>query len=172
MNDGRMAYDGRGNAVVAGPQDCQSAVTSLGGYEVGLYAEEWVNFDMVRPRPLQLSLWLALLCSIASPLHCIRVHGLIADHDFSCWQGVTIEQMKRWTTPQVADKTPFSASFAPRLAPPYIYWPQGHPEIHHLGPCAFLPELFSLLWQPGQALPELNLFSAHMQQAYIGRQHE
>ncbi|KAK9794063.1 hypothetical protein WJX73_002964 [Symbiochloris irregularis] len=41
----RMAYDGRGNAAVNRPEDLSEAVTSLGGYGAGLYAEQWVPFD-------------------------------------------------------------------------------------------------------------------------------
>ncbi len=36
----RMAYDGRGNAVVKSEADIAAAVASLGGYEKGLYAEK------------------------------------------------------------------------------------------------------------------------------------
>lgn len=38
----RMAYDGRGNAVITGPDTALQAVDSLGGFERGLYVEEWV----------------------------------------------------------------------------------------------------------------------------------
>lgn len=37
---GRLAYDGRGNAVVRSEADIPAAVESLGGYEKGLYAEK------------------------------------------------------------------------------------------------------------------------------------
>jgi phosphoribosylaminoimidazole carboxylase len=40
----RLAYDGRGNAVVGSEEDLDSAVSSLGGYEKGLYAEKMVPF--------------------------------------------------------------------------------------------------------------------------------
>lgn len=40
----RLAYDGRGNAVVRSSDDFSSAVQKLGGYESGLFAEKWVNF--------------------------------------------------------------------------------------------------------------------------------
>uniref|UniRef100_A0A6S8IX41 phosphoribosylaminoimidazole carboxylase n=1 Tax=Dunaliella tertiolecta TaxID=3047 RepID=A0A6S8IX41_DUNTE len=40
----RLAYDGRGNAVVKNAADIDSAVESLGGYETGLYAEKWAPF--------------------------------------------------------------------------------------------------------------------------------
>jgi len=40
----RMAYDGRGNAVVHSPEQLPEAVASLGGYATGLYAEKMVPF--------------------------------------------------------------------------------------------------------------------------------
>ncbi|PSC69680.1 phosphoribosylaminoimidazole chloroplastic [Micractinium conductrix] len=40
----KLAYDGRGNAVVRSEADIAAAVASLGGYEKGLYAEKWVPF--------------------------------------------------------------------------------------------------------------------------------
>lgn len=40
----KLAYDGRGNAVVNGPEDTEAAVAALGGYDRGLYAEQWVPF--------------------------------------------------------------------------------------------------------------------------------
>lgn len=40
----KLAYDGRGNAVVRSAADTAAAVESLGGYEKGLYAEKWVPF--------------------------------------------------------------------------------------------------------------------------------
>ncbi|EFN54406.1 hypothetical protein CHLNCDRAFT_24868 [Chlorella variabilis] len=40
----RLAYDGRGNAVVESEEGIAAAVASLGGYEAGLYAEKWVPF--------------------------------------------------------------------------------------------------------------------------------
>lgn len=40
----RLAYDGRGNAVVSSPEMLDEAVVSLGGYENGLYAEKMVPF--------------------------------------------------------------------------------------------------------------------------------
>lgn len=36
----RLAYDGRGNAVVKSEADIEAAVESLGGYAKGLYAEK------------------------------------------------------------------------------------------------------------------------------------
>lgn len=36
----RLAYDGRGNAVVRSEADIPAAVESLGGYDKGLYAEK------------------------------------------------------------------------------------------------------------------------------------
>lgn len=42
-----MAYDGRGNAVVRSAADIPSAAAALGGYETGLYAEEWALFKQV-----------------------------------------------------------------------------------------------------------------------------
>lgn len=41
----RLAYDGRGNYVINGPTDHEAAVTKLGGYGHGLYAEKWQNFS-------------------------------------------------------------------------------------------------------------------------------
>eukprot|EP00798_Chlamydomonas_sp_ICE-L_P032526 gene32526-17239_t len=40
----RLAYDGKGNAVVKTEADIESAVASLGGYEMDLYAEKWAPF--------------------------------------------------------------------------------------------------------------------------------
>ena len=42
----RLAYDGRGNAVVTSgrEEDLAAAVASLGGYQTGLYAEQWAPF--------------------------------------------------------------------------------------------------------------------------------
>ncbi|GMH13209.1 hypothetical protein Nepgr_015050 [Nepenthes gracilis] len=40
----RFAYDGRGNAVAKSEDDLSSAVTALGGYDRGLYAEKWAPF--------------------------------------------------------------------------------------------------------------------------------
>lgn len=40
----RLAYDGKGNAVVSSEADIDAAVASLGGYEQGLYAEKWCPF--------------------------------------------------------------------------------------------------------------------------------
>ena len=41
----RLAYDGRGNAVIKSTGEVEEAVASLGGYERGLYAERWVPFQ-------------------------------------------------------------------------------------------------------------------------------
>ena len=43
----RLAYDGRGNAVVRSSDDSESAVTALGGFEHGLYAERWCPYQKV-----------------------------------------------------------------------------------------------------------------------------
>lgn len=43
----RLAYDGRGNAVVAAAGDLEGAVQQLGGYKHGLYAERWTPFVKV-----------------------------------------------------------------------------------------------------------------------------
>ena len=43
----RGAYDGRGNAVVNEAADAEAAVSRLGGYEQGLYAERWEYFVKV-----------------------------------------------------------------------------------------------------------------------------
>lgn len=40
----RLAYDGRGNFVVGSPEVLPQAVTALGGFEHGLYAERWAPF--------------------------------------------------------------------------------------------------------------------------------
>ncbi|KAL3682783.1 hypothetical protein R1sor_000805 [Riccia sorocarpa] len=40
----RLAYDGRGNAVVRSRDELANAVSLLGGYERGLYAEKWAPF--------------------------------------------------------------------------------------------------------------------------------
>lgn len=40
----RLAYDGRGNALVDSEGDARAAVQSLGGFEKGLYAEGHVGF--------------------------------------------------------------------------------------------------------------------------------
>eukprot|EP00208_Stichococcus_sp_RCC1054_P001609 CAMPEP_0206146038 /NCGR_PEP_ID=MMETSP1473-20131121/29309_1 /ASSEMBLY_ACC=CAM_ASM_001109 /TAXON_ID=1461547 /ORGANISM="Stichococcus sp, Strain RCC1054" /LENGTH=580 /DNA_ID=CAMNT_0053542467 /DNA_START=392 /DNA_END=2134 /DNA_ORIENTATION=+ len=39
-----LAYDGRGNAVVRGPEGAAAAAESLGGFEHGLYAEQWAPY--------------------------------------------------------------------------------------------------------------------------------
>ena len=43
----RLAYDGRGNAVVRSSGDLESAVAALGGFEHGLYAERWCPYQKV-----------------------------------------------------------------------------------------------------------------------------
>jgi phosphoribosylaminoimidazole carboxylase len=43
----RMAYDGKGNAVVETAAELDTAVASLGGFSQGLYAEKWVPYIMV-----------------------------------------------------------------------------------------------------------------------------
>ncbi|CAG9460415.1 unnamed protein product [Pedinophyceae sp. YPF-701] len=40
----RMAYDGRGNAVIRDREGAAAAVDQLGGFEHGLYAEQWAPF--------------------------------------------------------------------------------------------------------------------------------
>ncbi|GFR46871.1 hypothetical protein Agub_g8512 [Astrephomene gubernaculifera] len=40
----RLAYDGRGNYLVRGPGELEGAVAALGGYEAGLYAEQFAPF--------------------------------------------------------------------------------------------------------------------------------
>ncbi|KAG9454991.1 hypothetical protein H6P81_007895 [Aristolochia fimbriata] len=40
----RLAYDGRGNAVARCEEELSDAVTALGGYSRGLYAEKWAPF--------------------------------------------------------------------------------------------------------------------------------
>ena len=44
---GRLAYDGRGNAVVKSLAELEEAMEALGGQEQGLYGEKWVNFTKV-----------------------------------------------------------------------------------------------------------------------------
>jgi len=41
----KLAYDGRGNAVVHTRDDADAAFESLGGYDSELYAEQWCNFS-------------------------------------------------------------------------------------------------------------------------------
>ena len=43
----RLAYDGRGNAVVRSSGDLKSAAAALGGFEHGLYAERWCPYQKV-----------------------------------------------------------------------------------------------------------------------------
>ena len=40
----RLAYDGRGNAVIRRKEDVEMAVEALGGLDSDLYAEQWVPF--------------------------------------------------------------------------------------------------------------------------------
>ncbi|PSR92905.1 phosphoribosylaminoimidazole carboxylase [Actinidia chinensis var. chinensis] len=40
----RLAYDGRGNAVAKSEEEISSAVKALGGYDRGLYVEQWAPF--------------------------------------------------------------------------------------------------------------------------------
>eukprot|EP00252_Welwitschia_mirabilis_P024987 TRINITY_DN7646_c0_g1_i1.p1 TRINITY_DN7646_c0_g1~~TRINITY_DN7646_c0_g1_i1.p1 ORF type:complete len:660 (-),score=161.06 TRINITY_DN7646_c0_g1_i1:145-2124(-) len=40
-----LAYDGRGNAVASCKEDIAKAISALGGFERGLYAERWVSFS-------------------------------------------------------------------------------------------------------------------------------
>ncbi|KAF7152251.1 hypothetical protein RHSIM_Rhsim01G0186900 [Rhododendron simsii] len=40
----RLAYDGRGNAVAKREEEISSAVQTLGGYDHGLYVEQWAPF--------------------------------------------------------------------------------------------------------------------------------
>ncbi|KAG5549805.1 hypothetical protein RHGRI_014944 [Rhododendron griersonianum] len=40
----RLAYDGRGNAVAKTEEEISSAVQTLGGYDHGLYVEQWAPF--------------------------------------------------------------------------------------------------------------------------------
>jgi phosphoribosylaminoimidazole carboxylase (NCAIR synthetase) len=46
----RLAYDGKGNAVVKSLADLEKAMVSLGGQKQGLYGEKWVNFTKVHLR--------------------------------------------------------------------------------------------------------------------------
>lgn len=43
----RLAYDGKGNAVVQSSENLENAVQQLGGYKHGLYAEKWTKFVKV-----------------------------------------------------------------------------------------------------------------------------
>lgn len=43
----RLAYDGKGNAVVDSLEKLENAVQQLGGYKHGLYAEKWTPFVKV-----------------------------------------------------------------------------------------------------------------------------
>ena len=43
----RLAYDGRGNAVVRSREEIEGAVEQLGSYGQGLYAERWAPFVKV-----------------------------------------------------------------------------------------------------------------------------
>lgn len=47
----RLAYDGRGNAVVASADALAAAVEALGGYAHGLYAERWAPFTKACTAP-------------------------------------------------------------------------------------------------------------------------
>ena len=47
LPNARLAYDGRGNAVVSGAAELEGAVLALGGYEHGLYAERWCPYQKV-----------------------------------------------------------------------------------------------------------------------------
>ena len=62
----RLAYDGKGNAVVKTAEDMDRAVQSLGGYEHGLYAERWAPFVKVGAwsvgAPTYISLGKGLTC--------------------------------------------------------------------------------------------------------------
>ena len=44
----RLAYDGRGNAVVRSAAELEGAAARLGGYDHGLYAERWAPFVKAR----------------------------------------------------------------------------------------------------------------------------
>lgn len=74
----RLAYDGKGNYVVHNEGELADAVTALGGFETGLYAEAWVPYVKARPRCQQPSArcMLRVLCMTvhsakdAVPPHC------------------------------------------------------------------------------------------------------
>nr|GEX49784.1 phosphoribosylaminoimidazole carboxylase, chloroplastic [Tanacetum cinerariifolium] len=40
----RLAYDGRGNAVAKTEEALTSAINALGGFDHGLYVEQWAPF--------------------------------------------------------------------------------------------------------------------------------
>jgi hypothetical protein len=52
----RLAYDGRGNAVVGSAGELEAAVRQLGGFGQGLYAEKWAPFVKVRTRACKLTI--------------------------------------------------------------------------------------------------------------------
>lgn len=52
----RMAYDGKGNAVVKSLGQLEPAMETLGGQQRGLYGEKWVNFTKVEKIP-SIKLW-------------------------------------------------------------------------------------------------------------------
>jgi phosphoribosylaminoimidazole carboxylase len=66
----RLAYDGRGNAVVASPGDLDSAAEQLGGFEAGLYAEKWAPFEKE----------LAIMVARFDPADSTHVHALPLAH--------------------------------------------------------------------------------------------
>lgn len=43
----RLAYDGKGNAVVKSAASAQAAAADLGGFDHGLYAEQWAPYVKV-----------------------------------------------------------------------------------------------------------------------------
>ena len=43
LKNKRLAYDGRGNAVVSDPADVENAFQKLGGKDI--YAEKWMQFS-------------------------------------------------------------------------------------------------------------------------------
>ncbi len=68
MFAGRLAYDGRGNAVVASAEAMAAAVEALGGFEHGLYAERWAPFTKARATSLLASSLVARLLSCTLPV--------------------------------------------------------------------------------------------------------
>ena len=77
----RLAYDGRGNAVVRSAAELEGAAARLGGYGHGLYAERWAPFVKARRMlhavaPLRVLDTLLLGASIGCQVH-VAVGGTV-----------------------------------------------------------------------------------------------
>lgn len=66
----RLAYDGRGNAVVASAGDLPAAVEALGGFDRGLYAEKWAPFSKE----------LSVMVARCAPVHATRLPRPLPSH--------------------------------------------------------------------------------------------